>query len=316
MIHREPNQRIGGLGGAVVAGLQSAGAEYAVVMDGDLQHPPSLLPTLLEKAVSLQADMVVATRRSQESTVAGLNAARNFISRVLDLTARVFFPKQLHGVSDPLTGFFLVRVNAINPQSLKPKGFKILLEILVRNPNLKKAEVPFHFGERFAGQSKASAKEVFKYLNLLWVLRFGESSLRFIGFALVGLSGIVINSLALYLATDLFKIFYIYSAAIATVISTVWNFTLNEAWVYRMQSNTSSRFGRLGIFFVMNIIALALRTPIIYLFTSVMSIHYIISNLLSLGLLTLARFALADNIIWAGNKSSKPVSNQTVSQGE
>ncbi len=316
MIHREPDQRIGGLGGAVVAGLQSAGAEYAVVMDGDLQHPPSLLPTLLEKAISQHADMVVATRRSQESTVAGLNTARNFISRVLDLTARLFFPKQLHGVSDPLTGFFLVRVNSINPQTLRPKGFKILLEILVRNPNLKKAEVPFHFGERFAGQSKASAKEVFKYLNLLWVLRFGESSLRFIGFALVGLSGIVVNSLALYLATDLFKIFYIYSAAIATVISTVWNFTLNEAWVYHAQGKTSSKFGRLGIFFVMNVIALALRTPIIYLFTSVVGIHYILSNLLSLGLLTLARFALADNLIWAGDKSNKPVSNQAVSQGE
>jgi dolichol-phosphate mannosyltransferase len=41
MIHREPHQRIGGLGGAVVAGLQSAGAEYAVVMAGDRQHPPS-----------------------------------------------------------------------------------------------------------------------------------------------------------------------------------------------------------------------------------------------------------------------------------
>jgi dolichol-phosphate mannosyltransferase len=316
MIHREPHQRIGGLGGAVVAGLQSAGAEYAVVMDGDLQHPPSLLPTLLEKAVTQHVDMVVATRRSQESTVAGLNAARNFISRVLDLTARVFFPKQLQGVSDPLTGFFLVRVNAINPQTLQPKGFKILLEILVRNPNLLKAEVPFHFGERFAGQSKASAKEVFKYLNLLWVLRFGEGTLRFMGFALVGLSGIVVNSLALFVATDLLKIFYIYSAAIATVISTVWNFTLNETLVYRVKSKASSRFGRLVIFFVMNVIALALRTPIMYIFTSVIGIYYIISNLLSLGLLTLARFALADNIIWAGNKSNKPVKNQTVSQGE
>jgi putative flippase GtrA len=118
------------------------------------------------------------------------------------------------------------------------------------------------------------------------------------------------------LATDLLKVFYIYSAAIATVISTVWNFTLNETLVYRVQSNASSRFGRLGIFFVMNVIALALRTPIMYLFTSVIGIHYIISNLLSLGFLTLARFALADNIIWSGNKSNKPVTNQTVSQGE
>ncbi len=83
-----------------------------------------------------------------------------------------------------MTGFFLVKLDAVNIQELKPKGFKILLEILVRNPELKKAEIPFHFGERFAGQSKASAKEVFKYLHLLWSLRFGERSIRFMEFAI------------------------------------------------------------------------------------------------------------------------------------
>ncbi len=206
LIHRTGEERTGGLGGAVVVGLQAAQAEFACVMDGDLQHPPSLLPVLLKTAVDEQVDLVVATRRSQSSEVTGLNTTRNLISKALDLIARVFFPRQFKGVSDPLTGYFLVRVNAIAINALRPKGFKILLEILVRNPTLKKGEVPFHFGERFAGQSKASAKEAFKYLSLLWSLRFGESSLRFMGFALVGLSGVVINSLVLYLATDLLQV--------------------------------------------------------------------------------------------------------------
>ena len=80
-------------------------------------------------------------------------------------------------MSDPLTGFFLVRVKALDLGALKPKGFKILMEILVRNPKLRKAEVPFHFGERLAGQSKASTSEALKYLHLLWTMRFGEASL-------------------------------------------------------------------------------------------------------------------------------------------
>lgn len=308
LFHRIPSERTGGLGGAVVVGLQAAQAEFACVMDGDLQHPPSLLPVLLKTARDEKADIVVATRRSQESEVTGLNTARNLISKGLDLIARVFFPRQLKGVSDPLTGFFLVRVDSIDINALRPKGFKILLEILVRNPGLKKGEVPFHFGERFAGQSKASAKEAFKYLSLLWTLRFGEGSVRFLGFALVGLSGVLVNSLVLYLATDILRIYYLVSAAIATVVSTVWNFGLTESFVYGKKNGDSGRLKRLGWFFVINAVALSLRTPLIYLFTSVLGIYYILSNLFSLAVLIIARFALADNFIWAQQKPTKPLS--------
>ncbi len=174
LIHRPPEACVGGLGGAVVAGLEVARAEYACVMDGDLQHPPQLVPVLLRTATDHQVDLVVATRRGDQSRISGLNFARNLISQGLDGLARCLFPNQLRGVSDPLTGFFLVRVAAIQFQALRPQGFKILLEILVRNPDLRKEEVPFHFGQRFAGQSKASVAEAWKYLSLLWRLRFGK----------------------------------------------------------------------------------------------------------------------------------------------
>ena len=303
MIHRAPEERSDGLGGAVIVGLKAARADYACVMDGDLQHPPEVVPVLLQTAIEQQADLVVATRRAEDSQVSGLNTARNLISRGLDLVARAFFFRRLRGVSDPLTGFFLVRVKALDLQALHPKGFKILLEILVRNPNLRKAEVPFHFGQRFAGQSKASASEAFKYFNLLWTLRFGEGSLRFIGFALIGVTGILVNSLFLFLATDKLHVYYLVSAGIATVASTLWNFSLTEAIVYRAQSHAQGRAIRLGGFFVVNLIALALRTPIIYLMTSVMGIYYEISNLVSLAALTVLRFLVADNLIW-GQASS------------
>jgi dolichol-phosphate mannosyltransferase len=305
MIHRQPQDRVGGLGGAVVAGLHKAQARYACVMDGDLQHPPEMLPIMLHTAYTKQADLVVATRRDKESQVTGLSTARNFVSKVLDLFARVLFPGQLRGVSDPLTGFFLVQVNSLDLAALHPKGFKILLEILVRNPKLRKAEVPFHFGERLTGQSKASPTEVFKYLNLLWTLRFGEASLRFIGFALVGLSGILVNSLALYVVTDLLHIYYLISAAIATVASTVWNFSLAEALVYRAANQDQGRVRRFAMFFLMNTLALALRSPVIYILTSLLGLYYLASNLLSLAILTIVRFYLADNIIWGVPSTSQ-----------
>ncbi len=298
LIHRAPEQRIGGLGGAVVLGLQNVHSEYACVMDGDLQHPPELLPVLLKTAHEKKVDLVVATRRSEESKVSGLNLARNQISRLLDLAGRIFFPVRLKGVSDPLSGYFLVRVGALNLAAFRPDGFKILMEILVRTPGLKKAEVPFHFGERLAGASKASAAEAWKYLKLLLNLRFGESTVRFTSFALVGVSGLLVNSLVLYLATSSLHIFYLISAAIATVASTLWNFILVESWVYRAGSKADGRFRRLGMFFVMNVIALGARSPLIFVMTSVLGVHYVLSNLVSLGFLTVLRFFTADYLIW------------------
>ncbi|BDZ39566.1 hypothetical protein GCM10025863_21800 [Microbacterium suwonense] len=46
-IHREHNTA--GLGGAVVVGLAEAAHDVCVVMDGDLQHPPELLPTMIAR---------------------------------------------------------------------------------------------------------------------------------------------------------------------------------------------------------------------------------------------------------------------------
>jgi dolichol-phosphate mannosyltransferase len=310
LIHRQLHERIGGLGGAVIAGLRKAQSQYACVMDGDLQHPPEMLPVLLQTAQNKKADLVVATRRDKDSKVTGLSTARDFVSKTLDLVARVLFPQQLHGVSDPLTGFFLVRVKAIDLDALRPKGFKILLEILVRNPKLRKAEVPFHFGERFAGESKASATEVFKYLNLLWNLRFGEASLRFIGFALVGLSGILVNSLALYVITDKLHVYYLISAAIATIASSVWNFALAEAWVYRVPNQAQGRIKRFVLFLLMNTLALSLRGPVIYALTSLLGLYYIVSNLVSLAILTILRFYLADNLIWGAPSPNQIATKQ------
>jgi dolichol-phosphate mannosyltransferase len=310
LLHREPEQRNGGLGGAVLLGLANARSDYACIMDGDLQHPPELVPVLLNTAREKDVDLVVATRRNEQSQVTGLNIARNLISRGLDLAARVFFLRRLRGVSDPLSGFFLVRVNALNLTALQPTGFKILLEILVRNSKLRKAEVPFNFGERLSGKSKASTKEALNYLNLLLRLKFSSGSLRLAGFALVGATGIVVNSLVLYLATSLLNIYYLYSVVIATVASTIWNFIFTELWVYHSGNQSRGRARRFALFSSMNIGALALRGPLIYVLTSTLGIYYIISNLITLILMIGIRFLLADFVIWG----RKPA-NSTVSGG-
>jgi dolichol-phosphate mannosyltransferase len=172
-IHREPRLREGGLGGAVLAGIKAARSEWVCVMDADLQHPPELVGDLIEEARRSKADVVVASRYCRGGEVGDFSAPRAALSRSTVLLARAMFPRRLRNVSDPMSGFFLIRKAAIDLANLRPRGFKILLEILVRGGPLVTTEVPFRFGERYAGESKASLREGIRYLHRLIELRLG-----------------------------------------------------------------------------------------------------------------------------------------------
>jgi|SRR5882757_2236168 len=171
LVHREPGDRLDGLSGAVVEGFRRARGEWLAVMDADLQHPPEVLADLLATGESAGADIVCATRNRCGGGRAGLGAARDVISRSFAVSARRAFPRRLRGVSDPMSGFFLVRRSVLDPEALHPTGFKILLEILVRTPGLRRAEVGYEFAPRFAGDSKASLREGVVYLRHLARLR-------------------------------------------------------------------------------------------------------------------------------------------------
>jgi dolichol-phosphate mannosyltransferase len=171
VVHREPGMRTDGLSGAVVEGFRRARGEWLAVMDADLQHPPEVLADLFATAGAAGADLVCATRNDAGGDRAGLGAARDVISKGLTAFARRAFPRRLRGVSDPMSGFFLVRRAAFDPEALRPTGFKILLEILVRAPGLRRAEVGYEFAPRHAGDSKASLREGVVYLRHLARLR-------------------------------------------------------------------------------------------------------------------------------------------------
>jgi dolichol-phosphate mannosyltransferase len=174
LIHRQGARRTGGLAGAVVDGLRAARAPWACVLDADLQHPPEVIPMLLARAERDGADLVVASRYCGQGGADGLGPVRLLISAASSSAARVLFPWRLRGVTDPMSGFFLVRPGAIDLETLRPRGFKILLELLVRCHSLRRAEVGFTFADRHAGESKGSLREGLNYLRSLGELRFGR----------------------------------------------------------------------------------------------------------------------------------------------
>jgi dolichol-phosphate mannosyltransferase len=173
--HRELPQ--GGLGGAVVLGLRQASAPWIVVMDADLQHPPTLVPDLVTAGQRAEADLVVATRYAGGGSRAGLDGGfRKFASGGTTTLAKTMFPRRLRNVSDPMSGFFAVRAASLDADVLRPLGYKILLELVVRCRLRRVTEVPYQFQDRFAGESKANFGEGLRFLRHLLVLRVSSVS--------------------------------------------------------------------------------------------------------------------------------------------
>jgi dolichol-phosphate mannosyltransferase len=154
-----------GLAGAVSDGWKCSQAEILGVMDADLQHPPELLPQLWAK-VQAGYDLVVASRYAAPDSMRSWNPLRRLISRLGILLARPLQKRAL-SVKDPLSGFFLVRRHCLDGLELQRHGFKLLLEILVRGNIGSVAEVPFVFGLRQGGESKASLSTGLHYFYLL-----------------------------------------------------------------------------------------------------------------------------------------------------
>lgn len=173
LIHRQREERKGGLATAILRGFNEAKGRYLCVMDADFQHPPETILKLIEETETSEVDIVIASRYCEGGSYEGLSGPfRKFLSVALKEFARlVFFPK-LNKVTDPLSGFFLVRRDMLQDTVFAPTGFKILLEILVRCQWETVREIPYRFAVRANGQSKATIRQGLLFLQhvgrLLW----------------------------------------------------------------------------------------------------------------------------------------------------
>jgi len=180
-----------GLSPAVIDGFRRARGKYLVCLDADLSHPPETIPKMLEK-LAAGADFVIGSRYvSGGSTEADWGLFRQINSLVATWMARPFT-----SVKDPMSGFIaLTREQFGRARELNPVGYKIGLELLVKCGCRNVAEVPIHFANRAAGESKLSLKEQLRYikhLRRLFVFRYPNWS-YIIQFAFVGAMGTGVN---------------------------------------------------------------------------------------------------------------------------
>lgn len=99
-------------------------------------------------------------------------------------------------------------------------------------------------------------------------------------YSLVGLSGVVVNTAALFVLTDVVHVYYLVSSAIATELAIVSNYLLNNAWSFaelEPQARGLLRFN------VVSLVGLLLTVSMLGLLTEVGGLHYLVANVFATG---------------------------------
>lgn len=299
VIRREQER---GLSTAVIRGWQAARGDILGVIDADLQHPPEILIQLWVE-MSKGAELAVASRNIVGGGVSEWSLARRFLSRGAQMLGLAILPEVIGRLSDPMSGYFMVRRSAIANQILSPVGYKILIEVAARGQIRWIAEVGYVFRERVAGASKVTWKQYLEYIQHLIKLRFSLWPVtRFLRFGIVGFSGVFVDFGVFYLLRTVLGIGLTRSNIFASEIAIINNFLWNDLWTFRdLSSAQQGTRKRLRRFLKFNLICLSgviINTVIVNLLFNVFQLNEYLAKLVAIAIVTFWNFWFNSKLSW------------------
>jgi len=303
-----------GLSTAVIRGWQASQGEILGVIDGDLQHPPETLIHMLEEMRN-GADLVVASRHVEGGGVSDWGFMRRILSRGAQMLGLLILPNVIGRVSDPMSGYFMVRRSAIANYPMNPLGYKILIEVLGRGNIDTVAEVGYIFQERQEGESKVTWRQYVDYiLHLLRLRSRGRVTKlreklrvpvkRFIKFGLVGFSGVFVDMAIFYLLSDASTLGWglTRSKMIAAEIAVFNNFLWNDLWTFRDLANQQfgwkKRIKRFAKFNLICLLGIGLNLIILNLLVNYLGVNKYIANLIAIAIVTIWNFWFNLKLSW------------------
>jgi dolichol-phosphate mannosyltransferase len=275
-----------GLSQSVVEGISLARAGVIQVIDADFSHPPELIPRFFGE-IRGGADVVIGSRYLPGGGVEAWPVARRIISRGATALTRVFLPD----LTDAGGNFFALRKEVVKGALLRPRGYKILFEILCKGRWQHVREIPYVFRDRKAGSSKLTVDTARDYLGQLADISFcalaGREGVvwkewrKALSFGLVGLSGLFVNMGLLVILTVYGGLYYLLSSVIAIEVSILNNFLWNDRLALGGSPEYRKRpfLKRLGYFHAGIAGGAAINWLVLLLLTQFGGIHYLISNL-------------------------------------
>ena len=159
---------------AQLQGIAAARGRHVVVMDADLQHPPELVPRLVER-LSDGFHLAVASRYGKGGSAGPRTPYRAAISRGAEILAKVMLPGT-RSVTDPLSGFFAFDAQAFGDLETGIRGYKLLLSFLLRCDPRRVCELGYRFGIRESGSTKIAGNFRFLYAFVIELIQLRASA--------------------------------------------------------------------------------------------------------------------------------------------
>ena len=313
VVHRTGKE---GLIPAILDGVRQSSGTNVLIMDADFSHPPEVIPKMMSELKRNPNSIVIGSRYIEGGKVVGWPARRKILSKGASTLARLGL--NVKNVKDPMSGLFALPRELIQNISIATKGYKILLEILVKNKEIPVIEVPYTFTDRQSGKSKMSYNVIVNYAEAIWQLyqhgqksdrvkiseQVNKRSVRFISkvgrYYTVSISGLVINYIVSFLLANdvansirlLSNEWYLEASIIGAIISMTSNFFLNKYWTFEDKRFEVRSTGRQYLSFIgMSAIGLIIQISLLYYMVENF-VPYRMSLIISIAVATTINFIL------------------------
>ena len=281
---------------AVIEGIRLSRFDRLVVMDADLSHPPERIVDLLA-ALDGDCDIVIGSRY----TSGGVVDRSWSLYRVLNSRLATWLARPLVKCSDPMAGFFATRRSRLPElRTLRPMGYKIALELMVRG-HLRVREVPIDFRDRSIGFSKMNWRQQIRFLrhlSRLYNYKFGSLA-RIPLFSVVGASGLIVD-LAFYLGLQWAGVEHRLARFLSFWPAVSWNWALNRGLTFSERAR-QPRVGQWARFTASSLIGLGVNVGSYALLTSYVEVfdrHRLLAFFCGVGLGSLVNFVVADLYVY------------------
>ena len=295
-----------GLSQSVAEGFSHAASDVFIVIDADFSHPPVLIPRMYEE-IRKGNDIVIGSRYMEGGGIKKWPLRRRIISVGATFLGRLLFPE----ITDPVSGFFAVRKTVLAGVMLKPRGYKILLEVLGKGSWEKHTEIPFEFVDREAGSSKLKVKTIIDYARqvtdiTLYSFFHHQSAAwrewkKVLKFGLVGLTGVLVNEGVLIYLKEIVGVSNFVAPLISIEISILNNFLWNDIWTFgahRSDKGFNPWGYRLVSFQAISAVGSILNYGIYLILTEILGMYYPLA--MFIGILTgfVWNFAVNRRVTW------------------
>ena len=299
-----------GLSQSVVEGFRKAQSDILLVIDADLSHPPSHIPRMLAE-IRAGNDIVIGSRYMKGGGIQKWPLKRRIISLGATFLGRLLFPE----IHDPVSGFFAVKKSVVEGAPLKPRGYKILLEVLGKGHWKTAKEIPFEFVDRAVGSSKLGPETIIDYAvqvidNARYSWNHHDSIVwqewkKLFKFGMVGLSGIVVNEGLLIYLKEYVQLALPVASIIAIELSIMSNFILNDLWTFGADQGEhalGSGWQRFASFQFVSVGGAAINFVILNVLAAWVGIDYRIANVLGILVAFLWNFVVNRRVTWKKQK--------------